>query len=56
MPDNFGFIYDWMEDQPLPDEYTQYDVEGGREDLLLKLWQEQTANICLLYTSPSTRD
>ena len=45
MPDNFGFIYDWMEDQPLPDEYTQYDVEGGREDLLLKLWQEQTANI-----------
>tara|TARA_Y100000310_G_scaffold335997_1_gene419437 strand:+ start:76 stop:1233 length:1158 start_codon:yes stop_codon:yes gene_type:complete len=45
MSDNFGFIYDWMEDQPLPDEYTQYEGDAGKEDLLLKLYDEMTANM-----------
>ena len=39
---NFGYIYDWMEKYDMPEEYTQFEGEEGKEALLLKLYNEMT--------------
>ena len=42
MPDNFGYIYDWIDQYEVPDEYTQY-TEDTKNDLMLKVYGEMTA-------------
>jgi len=39
--DNFGYIYDWMEDYTLPEDYT----ESNKEDLLRNLYDEMMVMI-----------
>ena len=42
---NFGYIYDWMETQDVSDEYTQYQGGEGKEELLVKMYDEMTAGM-----------